>query len=136
MRRPILAVLVLALMTAACNGNGNGTDLAEPTPDATPETEDCVDLTGTEGAEIAMAGFAFEPSCAIVSTDQGLNLPNQDEVPHTFTLEGTEVDQEVAPGEQDRTEAIGGIVEPGTYSLFCRFHRDGGMVGELRVESA
>ncbi len=136
MRRPILAVMVLALVTAACNGDGNGTDLAEPTPGATPEPEECVELTGADTAEIAMAGFAFEPSCAIVSADQALSLPNEDEVAHTFTLEDTELDLEVAPGEETDTEAIGGIVEPGTYTLFCRFHRDGGMVGEFRVEGA
>ena len=56
---------------------------------------------------------------------------NEGEAPHTFTVEGEDVDVEVEAGQTTTTTVD---LEPGTYTLFCEFHREQGMEGTLTVE--
>jgi plastocyanin len=128
---------LLVLFATGCTT----TDAPEATPpvDASPSLpgdNDCVDLTGSDSARIVLRDFAFDPACSIVEADQGLSLPNEGEVQHNFSLEGPDVDLDIAAGEETNTEAIGGIAEPGTYTLFCKFHRGAGMEGEVRIQAS
>ena len=121
---PLLAVLVLAL--AACGGDdGDGGDATGGAADG------CVDLTGSETFTVTISDFAFDPSCFTASASQGVTVVNEDGAPHTFTLEGTEVDVEIAGGETFNGEAVSGVVEPGTYDLMCRIPPE--MTGEVTV---
>jgi plastocyanin len=80
-----------------------------------------------------MTDFRYQPTCAIVGVNQGIALTNEGSVVHNFSLEGPDVDLDVAAGEEGRFEAIGGIAQPGVHTLFCKYHRDAGMFGELRI---
>jgi plastocyanin len=61
-----------------------------------------------------------------------IQLANEGEAPHTFTIEGEDVDVEVDAGA---TATASVDLEPGTYTMFCRFHRGQGMEGTLTVEA-
>jgi len=121
---PLLASLVLVL--AACGGDDGGGG------EATGGADDgCVDLTGSETFTVTIQGSAYEPSCFTASASQGINVVNEDGLPHTFTLEDTQIDVEIAAGETFNGEAVSGAVEPGTYDLVCRIHPQ--MTGEVTI---
>ena len=122
---PLLAVLVLTL--AACGG-GDGGDGGEATGGA---DDGCVDLTGTETFAVTISDFAYEPSCFTASASQGISIENEDGAIHSFTLEDTEVDVDVAGGETVEGAPVEGVVEPGTYGLICTYHPE--MTGEVTI---
>ena len=147
---PLLASLVLVL--TACGGDEGGdggsagggttggttaeatgaeTGATGATPTGATASGDCVDLTGSETFTVTISGFEFDPSCFTASASQGITVINEDGAPHTFTLEDTGIDVEIAGGETFNGEAVGGAVEPGTYGLVCRIHPE--MTGEVTV---
>jgi plastocyanin len=73
----------------------------------------------------------FVPSDVTVAAG-GIELVNEGESPHTFTVEGSDVDVQVDAGSTTTTTID---LEPGTYTLFCSFHRSDGMEGTLTVEA-
>jgi len=126
MRRAILALAaLLALVGAACTSGGRdgGSDGAA----------DCVDLT-TEGDTftIRMENNAFVPSCFTASAAQSIRVVNEDAGLHSFTLEGTPIDVDIAGGQTFEGDPVTGTVAPGTYQLICKYHLPG-MVGEVTV---
>jgi plastocyanin len=107
MRRLIPALLVslpLALAVACDNGG-------------TPP-EQCDDPVATTSAEVV--DFAFEPDCLMVEAGASIHLENTGDLPHTFTVEGTSVDLDIAAGEE-ADAGLGGI-EPGRYAVTCTLH--------------
>lgn len=136
----LVGVAVLAL--AACSSDdGGGTTAPTGTTSATGSNAgesgatggaDCADLTG-EGATftITIADFAYDPSCFTASASQGISIVNQDDVDHTFTMTGTQIDVPVAAGETFNGEPISGAVEPGTYDFVCTIHPE--MTGQVTV---
>lgn len=119
------AALVVALVTAACSG---GTTF-EPSgsPSGPP---------GTGAVTLQELDFHFDPVHLKISTDQGLTIQNQGAVLHNFTVKDTSVDIDVRPGETNDTGAIGGLLKPGDYPFYCKYHRNQGMIGLLTVEAA
>ncbi|HET8525047.1 MAG TPA: cupredoxin domain-containing protein [Actinomycetota bacterium] len=145
MRRLVFVLVgVLALVLAACSSDdGAGTTAATGTTGTTASTgatgsdganTDCADLTG-EGATftITIADFAYDPPCFTASASQGISIVNQDDVDHTFTMTGTQIDVPVAAGETFNGEPIAGVVEPGTYDFLCTIHPE--MTGRVTVVS-
>jgi plastocyanin len=145
MRKLLILAVLGALLLGACASDGDPTVADGPT-DAPVETEgdeniqaggDCQDYTEADGpADLEMQDFAFAPPCFIVTTETpGLRVHNEGEAKHNWTLEGTGLDIDVEPGQENNTEALG--VEEGTYTFFCEYHRESyDMEGELRVEAA
>ena len=147
MRKLVLITLIGVLFFGACASDDDPT-VAEPTdaPVATEEAQetdgiqaggDCQDYTEADGpADLEMQDFAFAPPCFIITTETpGLRVHNEGEVTHNWSLEGTGLDIDVEPGQENNTEALG--VEEGTYTFFCEYHRESqDMEGELRVEAA
>jgi plastocyanin len=84
-------------------------------------------------AEVTQADFRFIPSALVVSTSQGLSIKNLGPSLHNLSITGTQVDQDVQPGQSTNTEAIGQVVNPGTYQFFCKYHKSRGMVGTITV---
>jgi plastocyanin len=143
MRRLVFVLVgVLALVPAACSSDdGGGSTASTGTTGATASTgatgndganADCADLTG-EGATftITIADFAYDPSCFTASASQGIQIVNRDDVDHTFTMTGTQIDVPVAAGETFNGEPISGVVEPGTYDFMCTIHPQ--MTGQVTV---
>lgn len=146
------ALIVLALLLAACAEEPFTLPPASesPTPEATfapsgqtpspepPAEEECVDATATGGAEVTirLVDDEFAPACLTVLGGQGLKLANRGGSVHNFSVEGSDVDIDVPPGDTVRTEAIAGAVEPGTHTFFCEYHRARGMEGQITITEA
>ena len=146
-------LLLAAIFLAGCGGDA---DTAAPTPspsptstatavpeeteatEPSPEPEECTDETITGNIEVTIreTDNEFSPACVIVLGGQGLEILNKGSTEHNFSIEGTSVDLDTAPGSPTRTEAISGVVEPGTYTFFCKYHRQLGMEGEITVTEA
>ena len=135
-------VLVLGLALVACGGRGPGsntggvaageTGAAGATGAAGP---DCADLTAGP-ASMTISDFAFEYPCLTVSASQGLTVVNEDKSAHTFTVVGTgseaAIDATLDSGDSYKEKTLSGVIEPGTYSFFCRFHPP--MKGTITVQ--
>jgi plastocyanin len=112
-------VLAVSLLLAACGaGDGEGSDDAGG------------DTGGTTTSTVTLVDNAFEPSDPVVAAGD-VEVVNDGSNAHTFTVEGQDVDVEVQPGE---TATASVDVEPGSYTLFCQFHRSAGMETTLTVE--
>lgn len=153
MKRVLVAVMTAGLLSTACASDpepgASSTPTPVPTPaetaEITPEspdpgeaTEACSDqtITGKPEATLRISDNAFSPSCVVLLGGQSLKLVNRGANLHNITVEGSDVDLDVPAGATDRTEAIGGIVEPGTYRFLCKYHVSLGMEGELTVTEA
>lgn len=108
-------ILVAALALTACSGG-----------DQTSGGDDATAGTST----VTLRDDEFVPANPTVSVGD-VQLVNEGDSPHTFTIDGETVDVEVAPGETASTTID---LAPGTYTLFCEFHRSSGMEGTLTVE--
>ncbi len=83
--------------------------------------------------ELTEKDFAFEPSVFAMRTDQSISIHNEGQTVHNFSIEGTVADVDTQAGETTALEAIGGAAEPGTYNLFCKYHRSQGMIGTIII---
>ena len=116
----VTAALALGLVASACGGgteeNGDG---GSTTP---PETSGEV--------RVAMQDNVFVPSTLTVASGAELELENEGESEHTFTIEGESIDEELEPGDNANVTVD---LDPGTYDFFCEFHQAAGMTGTLTV---
>jgi plastocyanin len=109
---PIAGVIVLLL--GACGGGVEGQN---------PAGDEAA------GATVTMRDNVFVPADPVVAPGE-IQLVNEGESPHTFTVEGEDVDVQVEAG-QTATETID--LASGTYTFFCEFHRAQGMEGTLTI---
>jgi plastocyanin len=145
------ALIVLALLLAACAEepatapprSESPTPEAtfapsEPTPSPPPADVECVDATAEVTAEVTirMLDDEFAPACLTMLGGQGIKLANRGGNVHNFSVEGSDVDIDVPPGDTVRTEAIAGAVESGTHTFFCEYHRSRGMEGQITISEA
>ena len=119
--RSVALAAVSVLVLAACGGGDGDDGGGEPAGDGggAPAT-----------STVVMRDNTYEPSSLTIAAGE-VELVNEGEAPHTFTVEGEAVDIEVEAG-QTVTENVD--LEPGTYTVFCEFHRAQGMEGTLTVE--
>ena len=110
------AILILALVAASCGGDeGNGGDGG-------------ADTGGGGATSITIAGFAYDPSTVTVSSGAtDIEITNEDDTDHTFTLDDDSVDQEIAAGES----ATLTVDVSSTTGFHCTIHPD--MTGTLEV---
>jgi plastocyanin len=101
---------------AACGGGGD---------DAGPPAG------GEASSTVTLRDNAFEPADPVITAGT-VELMNEGESPHTFTIEGEDVDVEVDAGQ---TTIATVDLPAGTYTLFCSFHRGQGMEGTLTVDA-
>jgi plastocyanin len=122
MRKLSVALAIAsALVLAACGGGDDGGDGGE--------------TTGGDGgagstSRVVMVDNEFRPSSITIAAGD-VELVNEGEAPHTFTVEGEDLSVEVEPGGTV-TETID--LAAGDYTVFCEFHRSQGMEGTLTVE--
>ena len=111
-----------SLLLAACGGGDAGDDAGG----AVEDTSAPAAATST----ITMTDNEFAPAAPVVASGE-LELVNEGASPHTFTVEGEDVDVEVEAGQ---TASATVDLEAGTYTLFCEFHRAQGMETTLTVQ--
>jgi len=116
MRLALISVIaVCALTLAAC-----GSDSAAP--------EDLC-ATPTEATTVEMADFSYTPECASVAAGTSIEVRNVGEVPHTYTVNETDVDVQVEAGASTTIDLSN--VAAGTYEVVCTLHPQ--MEGALQV---
>lgn len=131
--RAISLLISLSLVLAACSGDGG-----EGTPPVSLEGEVNDHGTATvEGGSMEMEAddFYFEPTFvnAEPGTTVDVEVTNEGETAHTFTIDGQDVDIELDPGESETAKVT--IPDSGNLPFFCRFHIDQGMQGAFVTSS-
>ena len=150
MRRSALIVAVLALglvpLLAGCgsssSSSGNTTTEAgggEGEGGTTTVGGLKANNHGTKAAEssgkteVELDDFYFKPTVLEGKAGQKveLELKNEGNVEHSFTLESQGIDKDLEPG--DEGEVTVSIPKSGAISFFCKYHKNEGMAGALAV---
>jgi plastocyanin len=128
---PVL--LVLGVLTS-CGGDS---PTVEPTAPPSPAESPAASPTPTPVSgpvfELTETDFEFVPATFAMRTDQSITINNEGQTVHNFSIEGTVADVDTQAGETTALEAIGGAADPGTYNLFCKYHRSQGMTGTIII---
>ncbi len=143
MRRRRLIVLAGILVVAASCGDDDDSDgggTSAPTESEAPSGSGApvslqgqVNNEGTADAsdevEMELDDYYFGPTFlrSTPGASVHLELENEGDDTHTFTIDSLGVDQEVAAGESGAVDVT--LPESGTVVFYCRFHRDRGMQG-------
>ena len=106
MTRLAILLSAVALFGAACGGGGG-------------EATDSVTMVDNE----------FQPSQFTAASDT-LSLTNEGQAPHTFTVSGGGIDEQVDPGQSAEVDLSG--LDAGTFDFACTFHPE--MTGSMTVE--
>lgn len=139
--RFFVVIAVLALAAAAC-GDDNPT--VPSSQSSTPAGSTASPLTdkGTQDVS-SMSDFTielddnyFKPTFMKVKDGQKLSieLENEGANPHTFTITGLNIDQQVDPGTKKELEIT--FSGSSDIAFFCKFHGAGGMRGAFFFGSA
>jgi plastocyanin len=107
--------VALLLLLPVCGGDG---DPPEPCSDP------------VAAATVELADFEFRPDCLLADAGATIALENTGDAPHTFTVEGTDVDLDLEVGTSADASLSG--VDPGDYAVTCTFHPQ--MEATLTVE--
>jgi plastocyanin len=83
--------------------------------------------------EVELDDFYFEPTVLEGKPGQKvtLELKNEGNSEHSFTIDSQNVDQELGPGEEAEVDVT--IPKSGVVSFYCKFHKSSGMAGALAV---
>jgi plastocyanin len=155
MRRRLIVLAGIVLLAASCGDDDDSDAGGSTTPPASeapsesgaptspgseaPSGSAPVSLQGqvnNEGTaeigdevELELDDYYFGPTFmkATPGATVTLELENEGDDTHTFTIDALDVDQEVAAGDTAEVEVT--LPEEGTVMFYCRFHRDRGMQG-------
>ena len=118
------AGLVLAGCGGDEGGSGSGTSSGE---------EKQVNVAGKTSIEMEMDDDYFEPSALVGKPGQELTieLTNKGSKEHNFSISGTDVDVDVAPGKAATVRVS--FPASGTVEFVCEYHEAAGMTGELQT---
>jgi manganese oxidase len=83
------------------------------------------------GGTLSMIDNQFDPASLTVGAGDSLEVSNDGANPHNITIESTDIDEDVEPGQ---STSVMIDAEPGEYTMFCEFHRSGGMEGTVTVQ--
>ena len=111
----ISVIAAVAIMLGACGSDAASPEELCPTP--------------TQGTTVEMADFSYAPGCISVAAGTSLEVRNVGEAPHTFTVNGTDVDEQVDAGGSTTIDLSS--VAAGTYEVVCTLHPQ--MEGALQV---
>jgi plastocyanin len=153
-RRTILAaILASVLLLAACsNGSdepaaaGGSTSTSPPSSSSSEGGGGRYDYgdTGSNGEtgsnsggsddvalKVSVANYQFSPATVKVDSGDAIELTNTNpQTPHTFTVDGEDIDVSLDPGSLTTVKID---LPPGTYPFECTFHSSMGMRGTLKV---
>jgi len=129
--RPRRIVAALAVLLAACSssppGRGGDRVIYRPEPRHGPFVVVAVDNHFHDIHPVDDPRIA--ENRPFVVKNEGRNL-------HNFTVVGTDVDVDIAPGHELRWSRLGDHLPPGSYRVICTYHDYLGMVGDFIVTKA
>lgn len=139
--RAMIALAALLLLGAACGSDGGaggpyGGGGASPTAGGGAagggEDDGGGEMDGGGGSAavtVQVNNFLFAPSNIEVAAGSEIEVKNGNaNTPHTFTVEGTDIDLELSPMD---SEDVTIELDSGSYDVICRFH--GQMTATLTV---
>ena len=115
MKRWLLAVPVMVLVLAACGGDDSDASASQ--------SIDAVAVTASDNT--------FEPAAITASAGAGIEVTNDGEAPHNFSVEGSGIDVDIEPGETVTVDTS--ELEPGTHDVECKLHSAAGMTATLTL---
>ncbi len=80
---------------------------------------------------VTMGDFYYEPGCVEASSGTELEIVNDGQAPHTFTVEAETADTEADVAAGARSALAVPDLAPGTYRVVCTYHPQ--MEAALRV---
>jgi plastocyanin len=94
------------------------------------------DVSGESELDLELDDFYFEPTVLTGSPGETLtlDLENEGDTEHNFSLTDQGIDQDVEAGEKAEVSVT--FPDSGTLVFFCKYHQDMGMRGALTVSSA
>ena len=99
-----LVVLITCAGAVSCSGSKAPESCTPSGPTQTVDLQD----------------FAYAPTCIGAASGSHLTLQNTGAAPHTFTINGTPLDQKVDAGAGAEASLDG--IAPGTYQVTCNYH--------------
>jgi plastocyanin len=120
-----LVVLVAVGLTGCSSGSSKPTSVGAPTatPPAAPATEATASApaTGTTGASLKIASFAYDPTPLTVAPGTSIPVKNSDSAEHTVTSDtaGIFLADDIAHG---KTVTFTAPTRPGKYTFHCEYH--------------
>lgn len=131
----LIMVAMLALVGAACGSSGidnvgttgptSTTGGTTGTTGSTGSDSGCtaanaVDLSGDDPFTVTIQDFAYDPPCFVAASTSTITIENKDGTPHTFSIDGTQVDVTIDGGKTFNGESAG--LAPGSYDFYCKIH--------------
>jgi plastocyanin len=139
----VIAAALSLFAAAGCGGYGGGSKNSDEGEGTTTiagqqaESHGTKDVSGESGkVEIELYDNYFEPTVLEGKPGQKveLELKNEGNAAHTFTISDQMVDKEVQPGDETETEVT--FPQSGQLEFVCKFHQSSGMIGALQVGSS
>lgn len=135
MKKLAILLAAFALVFVACSESEEPALEGTPPPEETAAAADINDkgtktFTSTDvELELELDNFYFEPTFIKLpgGSTVKVELFNEGDVAHTFTIDGLDIDEELQPDARKEIE-----IDIGTetrYEFYCRFHGDQGMRG-------
>jgi plastocyanin len=123
--------------TGSASGSGSASAPAGAAPVSLPGTVADHGTAALEGSalDLELDDQYFAPTFVEASPGATVTvtLTNEGDLPHTFTIDDTAVDEEVAAGESATVEVT--LPDRGSLRYYCRFHVAGGMQGAFVVSA-
>jgi plastocyanin len=138
----VALLLALGLVAVACAGEeqpagqpqGGGQEEGGTIQVAGEEASNhgTEDVAGASEIEMELDDFYFEPTVLDGEAGQTLtvDLFNEGDAAHTFTIDSLGVDETLQPGDEGVTAEVT-FPDSGALLFYCRFHAGGGMRGGL-----
>ncbi len=139
----MVAALFLVFAAAGCGGSskssssGSTTSESESTTSTTiggkqVESHGVKDVSNESGkVEIELDDYYFNPTILKGKPGQKveLELKNEGNTEHTFTIAEQSINKEIQPGDETETEVT--FPQSGALKFVCTFHQSQGMIGAL-----
>lgn len=131
-RTAAVALLIAATLTACTSATGNS-----DRPQVAPSIRD-LRTEDTTGPYVSVAVdnhfHDVHPEDNIrIAADRAFIVKNQGSNLHTVTIAGTDIDEDLEPGEEITFEPVGEELGVGPHVLICRIHANQGMTGQFVV---
>src|SRR4029453_3710411 len=138
----VITALSLLFVAAGCGGSSKSSSEREETTSTTimgsqVESHGTKDVSTASGkVEIELDDNYFEPTILKGKPGQmvELELKNEGNTTHTFTIAEQSINKEIQPGDETETDVK--FPASGELKFVCKFHGGEGMVGALQSSGA
>jgi plastocyanin len=130
MRKVFVLVVVAALTLVACGGDDDSSGSNAPV-----QLQGTVNDKGTKtvsgSVTVEADDFYFKPTFmeAQPGSKLSLEIENEGNETHTFTIDSAKIDETIDPGKKAEVEVT--VPSSGDFNFYCRFHRSQGMQGAI-----